>query len=653
MYSKDTAVLTGAAMLESIWEARQSDLLDLITPFVLYAIATKTSPGSIVDIHFTAKYVREKYGYTDIPESVIKKILNRNPRGSFKRSDGNYTLIKPLDTYITEVERRRIECEDYIAKISVDLSEYLKSHCTRNRNCSSEEATLRLQAFFSRYGLFVGTDRLEQQSELTPKDHEIDYYIARYIIEKKKDQAIEYRYIISLIKGYYLQTAIYLQPENGNLRSANYSDVEFYYDTPFLLDLLGYQSNEAECAAKELHNMLMRQKAKCYFFPHTETEVTSILTAYQRTIEGKNHSWRTLEGLDRKKYSSAGVERLKQSWPRILEASYGIKLKSTPEYSKKADGSVDETDILDEREIRTRIQEQAHHYSQDNLDRDMESVLAIHRLRAGFSCTEIESSKAVFVTNNYDLSKAFNRYYRSNVNGKAFSPVITASELSAIAWIKGGSIGSIPETQLLVNAYAALQPIPELLERFSDVLDQMQTEGKISADAALAMRTSHYVRRELWQTTFGDETATSESTILSIKEKYDHQVLRDHLQTEELEKKKRQEELFKKVESQAIDEGRDAKNKFLFSLRKISKVICTILILLSLGATIISWGNLTLGIVWGILFLINCLALYDVWKTREQMLDAFLVWIANQQETKVVEKKKAEYLKLIANDRNN
>lgn len=33
------------------------------------------------------------------------------------------------------------------------------------------------------------------------------------------------------------------------------------------------------------------------------------------------------------------------------------------------------------------------------------------------------------------------------------------------------------------------------------------------------------------------------------------------------------------------------------------------------------------------------------------MLDALLVRIANQHETKVVEKKKAEYLKLIANDR--
>lgn len=86
-----------------------------------------------------------------------------------------------------------------------------------------------------------------------------------------------------------------------------------YYDTPFLLDLLGYQSEEAENAAKMLHDMLRRQKAKCYYFPHIGNEITSILTAYQHTIVGKNRTWRTLEGLDRKKYTYSAVERLKQT----------------------------------------------------------------------------------------------------------------------------------------------------------------------------------------------------------------------------------------------------------------------------------------------------------------------------------------------------
>ena len=614
---------------------------------MLYAIATKTSPGQSVDVKNAAVFVRENYGYTDLPNSVVERILKRNPHDSFEKKNGSYFLKKPLDSYVSEVDRKRTECENYISQIGVDLSCYLQSHCKRNHNCTEKEATVSLQSFFSRYGLFVGTNRLEQQTELSPKDHETDYYIARYIIEKKKDNAKEYMYIIALLKGYFLQTAIYLQPENGNLRTANYSEVEFYYDTPFLLDLLGYQSQEAEIAAKELHNMLKKQKAKCYYFPSTEEEIMSILSAYQHTIQGQWKSWRTLEGLDRKKYSSAGVERLKSSWMRTLEASFGIRQKSTPGYAENAEGNVEEAYILDENEIKECIKEQAQHYSEDNLKRDVESVLAIHRIRVGHSCSEIESSRSVFVTTNVDLAKAFNRYYRSKVNKKAFVPVITASELAAIAWIKGGSIGTIPESQLLINAYSALQPIPELLERFGTVLDQMQEEGKITPDVALALRTSHYVKRELWKNSFGDESSTNENTILAIKEKYDQQLLCDHLSEEEADRKKRQDDLYRRAESQAIDIGREKKEKMLRILRKAFKLVFAVLVIGSLIATISTWGNVQLSATFIVLLVVNSFAFYDVWKAREKTIDAVLVKISNQYETKVVEKKKKEYINVI------
>lgn len=634
-------------MLESVWETRKSDLLDLITPFVLYAIASKTAPGEIVDISYTTEYVRENYGYVDIPASVIKKILHRNAHNCFKKNYGSYKLIKPLDFYINEVDRKRNECENYITQVSTDLASYLNDHCLRSHDISAEKASLQLHEFFSRYGLLVGTNRLEQERRLTPKDHEVDYYIARYILEKKQDNAPEYRHILSLTKGYYLQTAIYLQPENGNLRSANYSTVDFYYDTPFLLDLLGYQSEEAENAAKMLHDMLRRQKAKCYYFPHIGNEITSILTAYQHTIVGENRTWRTLEGLDRKKYTYSAVERLKNTWPKTLEASFEIKLKNTPSYLTREGGIVDESDVLDEKEIRGKILEQAHHYSPDNLDRDMESVLAIHRLREGYDCTEIESSRAVLVTNNYDLAKAFNRYYRLNVDSRAFSPVITASELSAIAWVKSGAVGDIPEIQLLVNAYTALQPIPELLERFSTVLDQMETEGKITGDVALAMRTNHYVKRELWKDSFGDESAITERTILSAKDKYDEQVIQEQIQSANIKTKKRQSELYERAESLAIKAGREEKQHLISKLQIVVRVLFVVVMLISLMIAYLSRGNAKITIAGIVVALFNILGIYDSLKARKHVLSKLIIHIANQYETKVIEKKRVEYLKLV------
>lgn len=105
-----------------------------------------------------------------------------------------------------------------------------------------------------------------------------------------------------------------MQPENGNLRSANYRNVDFYYDTPILLNILGYQSEEEKKAANLLHEQLRKQKANFCFFYHAETEMKNILSAYQHSLRSGEYTGRTLEGLDRKKYTVSGVERLKDNW---------------------------------------------------------------------------------------------------------------------------------------------------------------------------------------------------------------------------------------------------------------------------------------------------------------------------------------------------
>lgn len=42
-------LLTGAVMLETMWKTRHQDLLDLIAPFVFYAVAKVCSPKEYID----------------------------------------------------------------------------------------------------------------------------------------------------------------------------------------------------------------------------------------------------------------------------------------------------------------------------------------------------------------------------------------------------------------------------------------------------------------------------------------------------------------------------------------------------------------------------------------------------------------------------
>ena len=215
-----------------------------------------------------------------------------------------------------------------------------------------------------------------------------------------------------------------MQPENGNLRSANYRNVDFYYDTPILLNILGYQSEEEKKAANLLHEQLRKQKANFCFFYHAETEMKNILSAYQHSLRSGEYTGRTLEGLDRKKYTVSGVERLKDNWKSQLKNTFQIIEKNIPEYTVKENGTVDESEVLDEKELIASIRKRAKSYKQENIERDVDSILAIHRLRNNYVCENIENARAIFVTNNFDLANSVNYYYKRISISAYFSRII-------------------------------------------------------------------------------------------------------------------------------------------------------------------------------------------------------------------------------------
>lgn len=296
--------MISAAMLEAVWQSRKKDMIDLITPFVMYATATLTSPGEKVDIQKVQNYMQHNFAYTDMPEVIIKKVFARKPYSSIERRNHNYYLVSPIDSEISQMDSRRKDCERYLHVLGEKLSVYLNAHCKRAGNFTDSRAINCLHTFFSRYGLQIGTNDLASVS-ISPKDYETDYYIARFIFECKDASNEEFEYLNDLIKGYFLRLALYIQPENGDIKSANYSNTTFFYDTPFLIDLLGYSGSEREHNALLLHNMLQRQNGKFCYFPHIRQEIIDILSAYKYSLSPTaiSNGYRTLDGLNAHKRS--------------------------------------------------------------------------------------------------------------------------------------------------------------------------------------------------------------------------------------------------------------------------------------------------------------------------------------------------------------
>lgn len=90
-------------------------------------------------------------------------------------------------------------------------------------------------------------------------------------------------YIVELVKGYFVTTALYLQAENLDVTHASFSNVIFYLDTRLLLALLGFKSSQENESVQEMVKSLQRNGAKLACFSYNIEEVENILEAYKQS----------------------------------------------------------------------------------------------------------------------------------------------------------------------------------------------------------------------------------------------------------------------------------------------------------------------------------------------------------------------------------
>lgn len=644
--------LTSAVMLETLWNTRRNDIIDLVTPFVESCIAKTTSPNEKIDIQRVISEMETLYGYENMPEIIIKKVLNRHT-DLFCRKNADYYLAGSLDETVAKIEKRKEECSGHIDCVGNSLFPYLQSHCRHEKVQSKDQVICALHKFFTYYGLDIGVDRLKID-EFSTKNSEINYYIAKYIIEKRAENGREYNSLISLVKGYYLEAAIYIQPENGNLMSATYKNVAFYYDTPFLLQLLGYQSSQEEQKAKSLHKMLGDLGGKFLCFPQTHDEIVSILTAYGHSIENRTTSSRTLVGLDEKKYTSSDVARIRNNFQKTLETTFGIVQTHLPIYRQKEDGTVDVSQVINEKSLENFIRARILHYKVDSLSADITSAVSIHKLRSGYEDANIENCRHLFVTTNRDFVAAFNSFYRQNVNANTFDLTIDANRLAALTWVKCANIaGELPELQLLENAYAAQQLPTELMEKLNEVLYKMEREGVMTYDEAVSIRTDHYAQKEILLRTKGDVEAVTDAFVEDIRNDYrEHLIAQTRIDTTNDVSKSFTEQIKKKEIDLRHRAERKANETAKAEMKQFKKRISTILYCLA-GAIIvlsvigcIKSTSLEANIPWVIFMLISIISIYDTVASRKMFVSRSIEKWAHSHETKVFDREYKKYMEV-------
>lgn len=508
-----TNILTGVVMLETMWEIRQKDLLDLITPFINYAVSKNYSVNEKINIHEIISYIKMEFGYDELPASIIIRVFKRNSK-IYQLKDKEYFLIKNMDVESKEFENRRNEVDDKLDKISQSLLEYLNDNCLKKKNYSKEESINALNDFFVEYGIYVGTNNL--LSNVPDRANEQNYFVARFIIKAKEEDTKEYRYILDLIEGYFLKTAIYLQKDDDSLLS-DYSKTTFVYDTPFLIDLLGYHNKQSQENALELHKMLKKRNANFGYFETIEKEINNILCAYKKSIGKDIDTYFNLDYFDERNFNTNDIDRIISIWAKTAQNNHNIEYIDSPEFDE------DNKNIIDlesrEDEIFNFIKNNSNgHYNENQLRTDIKTLFYVNRLRKNTSSKEIKSCPCVLVTTNNTLSKKFNEYYSNNICSERYQMVITDFELSSLVWVKSNQTSNLSETQLLKNAYSAITPSPELLKKYTIIYNKMNSEGKFTAEEAALLKSRRFISKEISKNNIVLEEQMTEETINRIVE---------------------------------------------------------------------------------------------------------------------------------------
>ena len=189
----------------------------------------------------------------------------------------------------------------------------------------------------------------------------------------------------------------------------------------------------------------------------------------------------------------------------------------------------------------------------------------------------------------------------------------------------------------------AMQPTPEMLEKFGQVLSKMEGEGKISPEVIAALKANRFVKKEILFASFDGGEGITENVITKAMNKITEDLTQDMRNDMGRQFDEAKHKRIVHADDTARDEARQFRDCLLKWLRRIAITLELIIIIGAIYGTVETWGNIALTIPFLCFALLSVLSMIDTGRGREKFIDKQLVRLANHWETRIFEKKKEKY----------
>ena len=475
------------------------DYLDYLRPFILDVLA-KNSPERITDVVVT-RLISKNFGL-EIPERVVAIVLRRIARSRFlKRHQGIYTLTGAVPD--PQISSKMADAERHIGSVVQGLREF--SEGTRNPITSDETAIIAICSFLSEFDITCLRSYLRGTAiPVLGGTHTTDIVlVSEYVQHLKRAAPVRFNSFIILVQGHMLANALTCP----DLRDAprNFKNVTFFIDTPLLVQAIGADGDTMRSAAVDLLNIVRNLGGKVAAFSHSIEELQRVIRGAASFLDRPEGRGAIVFEARRRGTTRSDLLLLSESLDEHLSVA-NVEVHTTPDYIELF--QIDET-------VFEKVLDDAISYDNPRAKQDdINSVRSIYVIRASSSALSLETSVAVFVTNNGRFASAAWNYGQQYESTQNVSSVITDFALANIAWLKEPmETQSIPTSRLLAFSYAALDPPNGLLDKYLTEIDRLVARGTITARDHQLLRSSPSAHKELMHMTLGEEAALTDETI--------------------------------------------------------------------------------------------------------------------------------------------
>jgi hypothetical protein len=566
------------AVLKANWEAKHAGYIDNFN--VLIAECLRRSPDDVVSAPAILDALEKNFGLR-LPLKTVNLVLRRAGKtGLVYRALGVY--------HIDRVEVEKIRFEEYRNKfissydrLIADLRMYAEEKYSKQKNWkkwSIEDAERTLHDYLSSNSLtlfraITKKTYIPLPRAATPSQR---YIFGSYVNSLFELQSEHLNSLQIVLEGHMLATAIFLPDPSST--GAKFQNTSLFFDTRFLMYALGYAGESLEAPRKELLVMVYELGADLCCFEHTADEMISILKGCAKNLStgsgvlgyGPSFDYFLSRGFNESDVLFL-AGRLEKELQRIR-----IEIKPKPAYADKH--------MIDEKKLEACISSKLTYLNPYALHRDIDSISAIPRIRAGHQANLVERCRAIFVTSNTPLVEAVNEFAGMEEDSPLVPLAISDWDLTNLTWLKKPlKAPDLPRKRLLADCYGAVQPSDRFRSSLNRELERYAAKNGCTPDDVYVLRHSLEVRKLALELTAGDENAFTEGTVQEVLELYRQRILseeRSALEAAERHAQQLEEKIRDQTAKQAAINA-EIEKRAVSTARKLSGIVLVFLLVLA------------------------------------------------------------------------